>query len=60
MEQEEEARRAAREAEIVARRDAGVSWQDIEKEFGLTRQQARYGYQRGKRVERRAARRNST
>lgn len=59
MEQEERVDTAARDAEIVARRDAGVSWKEIEQEFGLTRQQARYGYQRGKRVVRRAARRNS-
>jgi hypothetical protein len=43
--------------EVCALRDAGASWKEIQQRFGLTRQQARYAYQRGKREERRAARR---
>ena len=49
-----------RNARIVAMREGGASWQEIERTFGMTRQQARYAYQVGKRVERRAARRAST
>ncbi|HLJ66889.1 MAG TPA: hypothetical protein VKX16_05980 [Chloroflexota bacterium] len=45
------------EASIVAARDGGAAWSGIERQFGLTRQQARHAYQRGKRTERRAARR---
>lgn len=43
--------------QIVALRDGGAAWRDIEERFGLTRQQARYAYQLGKRAERRRARR---
>jgi hypothetical protein len=46
-----------RNARIVLMRDAGMSWLDIQREFGLTRQQARYAYQLGKRAERRRSRR---
>ncbi len=42
---------------IVDMRDGGATWKEIEGAFGLTRQQARYAYQRGKRVERRKAKR---
>ena len=45
--------------EIVAMREAGAAWNEIEKRFGMTRQQARYAYQLGKRFERRQARRTS-
>jgi uncharacterized protein (DUF433 family) len=41
---------------IVALRDAGVSWQEIQSQFGLTRQQVRYAYQLGKRAQRRQTR----
>ena len=44
-----------RPARILAMRDGGASWHEIEKDFGLTRQQARYAYQLGKRAARRAA-----
>jgi hypothetical protein len=47
----------AREAQVVALRDGGASWSELEQRFGLTRQQVRYSYQRGKRTERRRARR---
>jgi hypothetical protein len=46
------------DARIVDMRDHGIAWKAIQETFGLTRQQARYAYQRGKRVERRAARRD--
>ena len=46
----------ARNAEIVALRDGGASWKDIADRYGLTRQQARYAYQLGKRKERREGR----
>ncbi len=45
-------------ARIVEMRDAGASWKEIQEAFALTRQQARYAYQLGKRAERRSARRN--
>jgi hypothetical protein len=41
------------QAQIVAMRDAGATWVEIQKRFGLTRQQARYAFQLGKRAERR-------
>jgi uncharacterized protein (DUF433 family) len=44
-------------ARIVAMRDAGQSWKEIQAAYGLTRQQARYAYQLGKRRERRERRR---
>jgi hypothetical protein len=50
-------RDAAQDARIAQRRDEGVTWLEIQQEFNLTRQQARYAYQRGKREERRAQRR---
>jgi hypothetical protein len=43
-------------ARIVALRDAGQSWKEIQAAYGLTRQQARYAYQLGKRRERRERR----
>lgn len=43
-------------ARIVEMREAGSSWKEIQAAFGLTRQQARYAYQLGKRAERRRAR----
>jgi hypothetical protein len=36
-------------------RDGGASWKEVQAAFGLTRQQARYAYQLGKRAERRKA-----
>jgi hypothetical protein len=50
-------RDAAQDARIAQRRDKGATWLEIQQEFNLTRQQARYAYQRGKREERRARRR---
>jgi hypothetical protein len=47
------------QVEIVAKRDGGASWKDLEETYGLTRQQARYAYQQGKRRQRRAAARLS-
>jgi len=47
---------AARQAEIVRLRDSGTSWQEIQQRFNMTRQQARYAYQLGKRAQRRAER----
>lgn len=46
------------EAQVVAMRERGASWKEIEAAFGLTRQQARYAFQKGKREERRAQRRS--
>ena len=43
-------------ARIVAMRDAGRTWKEIQAAYGLTRQQARYAYQLGKRRERRQQR----
>lgn len=43
-------------ARIVALRERGASWQEIEQSEGLNRQQARYQYQIGKRAERRKRR----
>ncbi|MGI8968844.1 MAG: hypothetical protein ACR2GA_07045 [Chloroflexota bacterium] len=48
-----------RDARILALRDGGATWAEIQHTFDLTRQQARYCYQRGKRVVRRAARRST-
>jgi len=50
-------RDAAQDGKIAQRRDEGATWLEIQREFDLTRQQARYAYQRGKREERRAQRR---
>ena len=49
---------AERSARIVIMRDGGAAWIEIQKAFGLTRQQARYAYQLGKRAERRRGRKN--
>lgn len=43
-------------ARVVAMRDSGAAWKDIQASFNLTRQQARYAYQLGRRAERRAER----
>jgi uncharacterized protein (DUF433 family) len=56
MEGQDRADDAARNARIVSMRDAGASWKEVQEEFGLTRQQARYAYQLGKRAERRGQR----
>jgi len=45
-----------RNARIVEMREQGTAWSDIQSVFGLTRQQARYAYQLGKRAERRGKR----
>jgi hypothetical protein len=50
-------RDAAQDERIANLRDQGASWLEIQREFDLTRQQARYAYQRGKREERRSRRR---
>ncbi len=50
-------RDAALDARIAQLRDGGATWLEIQREFDLTRQQARYAYQRGKREERRSQRR---
>jgi hypothetical protein len=50
----------SRNARIVELRNHGISWKEIQGTFGLTRQQARYAYQLGKRAERRAARRGGS
>jgi hypothetical protein len=52
-------RNAVQDERIAHMRDEGASWLQIQQEFDLTRQQARYGYQRGKREERRSQRRSS-
>jgi transcriptional regulator len=44
---------------VLALRENGASWLDIQRALGLTRQQARYAYQRAKREERRAQRRGT-
>ena len=43
-------------ARVLAMREAGAAWKDIQAAFNLTRQQARYAYQLGRRAERRAER----
>jgi hypothetical protein len=49
--------RDAEQDERIARmRDGGATWLEIQQAFTLTRQQARYAYQRGKREQRRAQR----
>jgi hypothetical protein len=58
MEEEEQSDRE-RNARILALRETGASWQEIQRQFGLTRQQARYAYQKGLRDRRRSARRQS-
>jgi hypothetical protein len=50
-------RDAALDERIAHLRDGGATWLEIQREFDLTRQQARYAYQRGKREERRSQRR---
>ena len=45
-------------ARIVTMRDGGMSWAEIQQQLGLTRQQARYAYQLGKRAQRRSSRRD--
>jgi len=55
--EEPDERSAKPSAQIVKLRDAGASWKEIQQTFGLSRQQARYAYQLGKRAERRSARR---
>jgi hypothetical protein len=47
----------SRNERIVQMRDGGASWKEIEAAFAVTRQQARYAYQLGKRAERRQKRR---
>jgi CRISPR/Cas system CSM-associated protein Csm2 small subunit len=47
----------ARDREVLRLREGGASWLAIQQQFGLTRQQARYAYQKAKREERRAERR---
>jgi hypothetical protein len=49
---------ADRNRRIVELRDEGASWLQIQEEFGLSRQQARYAYQLGKRAVRRKGRRD--
>lgn len=46
-----------RDAQVLKMREDGVSWLDIARALNLTRQQARYAYQRAKREVRRSARR---
>lgn len=45
------------DARVARMREDGAGWAEIERVFGITRQQARYAYQKAKRVERRAERR---
>lgn len=49
-----------RNRRVVHMRDSGATWKEVQEAFGLTRQQARYAYQVGKRAERRAGRRGAT
>ncbi len=49
----EEQSRTDLDARVLAMRNAGASWLDIQRELNLTRQRARYAYQRAKREERR-------
>ncbi len=44
-------------AKIVAMRETGASWLEVQRAFSLTRQQARYAYQVGRREERRREKR---
>lgn len=48
---------AQRDAQILAMKDGGATWLQIQEAFGLTRQQARYGYQKAKREVRRRSKR---
>ncbi|MGH2443447.1 MAG: hypothetical protein ACRDFX_09825 [Chloroflexota bacterium] len=48
------------EARVVAMRDGGASWLEVERAFSLSRQQVRHRYQRGKRTERREANRGKS
>jgi transcriptional regulator len=48
---------AGMETRVLQLRESGVTWLDIQRELGVTRQQARYAYQRAKREERRKAKR---
>jgi hypothetical protein len=45
-----------RDRQVLRLRENGASWLEIQQTFGLTRQQARYAYQRALREERRAKR----
>ncbi len=45
------------DARVLEMRKSGSSWADIERALGLNRQQARYAYQKAKRIERRKLRR---
>lgn len=45
-------------ARVLTMREAGRPWKEIAEACGVTRQQARYAYQLGKRQERRSARRS--
>ena len=47
------------ERQALALRESGASWLEIGQQLGLTRQQARYAYQRAKREERRRDRRRT-
>jgi hypothetical protein len=49
-------RNTAQDERIAQMRDGGATWLEIQQAFTLTRQQARYAYQRGKREQRRAQR----
>ncbi len=44
---------------VLAMREAGASWLDIQREFNVTRQQARYAYQRASREKRRNERKQA-
>jgi hypothetical protein len=48
---------AERNRRILAMRDGGAAWSEVEAAFTLTRQQARYAYQKAKREARRRNRR---
>jgi hypothetical protein len=47
------------DARVLQMREAGASWLEIQQAFGLSRQQARYAYQRARREQRRSARAHS-
>jgi hypothetical protein len=58
-EQVKTGRNAEQDDRIAHMRDSGATWLEIQQAFTLTRQQARYAYQRGKREQRRAERGSS-
>ena len=47
------------DVQVLKMREEGASWLDVARTLNLTRQQARYAYQRAKREARRSAKREN-